>query len=117
MIVRRWHGYATPDDADEYERRLTTEILPDSGDIDGYHGHELLRRDPDDTPTGTGTDGPDDAARVEFCTLLYFDSMDAVRAFAGDDPEQAHVPERAREVLDSWDDRVTHYERVERVEN
>lgn len=98
MIVRRWHGSATHANADEYERRLTEEILPEAGEIDGCVGYEVLRRETDD--------------RVEFCTLLRFDSWAAVEAFAGPDPERVHVPERARAVLADYDETVTHYHRV-----
>lgn len=64
--------------------------------IQGYRGIELLRR-----PQG---------AEVEFVTLMRFDSLDAVRSFAGDDYEAAVVPPRARELLARFDARSAHYE-------
>jgi hypothetical protein len=52
---------------------------------------------------------------VEFVTIMWFDSLDAVRAFAGDDYEVAVVPEKARAVLSHFDERSQHYEvRAER---
>jgi antibiotic biosynthesis monooxygenase (ABM) superfamily enzyme len=62
----------------------------------GFHGIELLRRTAGD--------------EVEFVTLMWFDSIDAVRAFAGPDHEQAVVPPAARRLLARFDDRSSHFE-------
>lgn len=98
MIQRIWHGWTAPEEADRYERLLTEEILPSiaARELEGYRGVQVLRRR--------------DGDEVEFVTILSFDSLDAVRAFAGDDPEAAYVPPEAREVLARFDDRVRHYE-------
>jgi hypothetical protein len=47
---------------------------------------------------------------VEFVTIMLFDSIDAVREFAGEDYEAAVVPEKARKVLSHFDGRSQHYE-------
>ena len=52
---------------------------------------------------------------VEFITVMWFDSIDAVRAFSGEDYEVAVVPEKARTVLSRFDGRSQHYEVRERV--
>jgi heme-degrading monooxygenase HmoA len=98
MIVRLWHGWTTPGNADAYERLLREEIFLGIARraIAGYHGIELLRRT-------VGTE-------VEFVTVMRFDSLDAVRAFAGEDYEAAVVPQRARELLARFDARSAHYE-------
>ena len=98
MICRIWHGWTTPADADAYERLLRTEIFHGIAGrrIPGYHGIELLRRPADGS--------------VEFVTLMWFDSLDAVRAFAGDDYETAVVPPAARALLERFDARSAHYE-------
>jgi hypothetical protein len=98
MISRVWHGWTTPGNADTYERLLRAEILPGiaAKRIAGYHGAHLLRRDA----------GPE----VEFVTILWFDSLDAVRGLAGDDYEVAYVPPQARRVLTRFDARSQHYE-------
>lgn len=97
MIKRVWHGWTTPGAADRYERLLLEEVFPgiEEKGVRGYRGIELLR-----------LDGPDE---VEFVTIMAFDSMDAVRDFAGDDPERAYVPARAREILKRFDLRSRHY--------
>jgi heme-degrading monooxygenase HmoA len=98
MISRIWHGWTTPDNADAYQRIVSTEVLPGIADraIPGYLGAHLLRR-----PL---------AGEVEFVTILWFDSLDAIRQFMGDDYEVAHVPSRARAVLSRFDERAQHYE-------
>jgi hypothetical protein len=50
---------------------------------------------------------------TEFVTLTLFDSMAAVRAFAGDDLELAVVPPEARALLQRWDERSVHYQVVQ----
>jgi hypothetical protein len=47
---------------------------------------------------------------VEFITIMYFDTLDSIREFAGDDYAQAVVPEEARRVLSRFDERVRIYE-------
>jgi antibiotic biosynthesis monooxygenase (ABM) superfamily enzyme len=98
MIVRIWHGWTMPADADAYERLLKDEIFVgiSARRIAGYRGIELLRRN--------------DGGLVEFVTIMRFDSLDAVRAFAGADHEIAVVPEKARRLLHHFDPRSAHYE-------
>lgn len=103
MIGRVWHGWTTPENADEYERLLKQEIFPGiaAKGVAGYRGIQLFRREL----------GPE----IEFKTIMWFDSLDDVRAFAGDDYEHAYVPPAAREVLARFDDRSQHYEIRERL--
>ena len=98
MISRIWHGWTTPANADVYEALLKEEIFVGIQDrqIAGYRGIHLLRRDLGD--------------EVEFVTIMWFESLDAVRAFAGDDYEVAVVPPKARAVLSRFDTRSQHYE-------
>ncbi len=98
MISRIWHGYTTHANADAYESLLKSEIFTGIGDrrIPGYRGIQLFRR-----PLG---------AEVEFITVMWFDSIDAVRVFAGDDYEACVVPPKARAILSHFDERSQHYE-------
>ncbi|RBI62225.1 antibiotic biosynthesis monooxygenase [halophilic archaeon] len=98
MIARLWYGWTTPEDADEYERLLREKIVPGFAEegIDGYRGFRVGRRPREDD--------------VEFVTVMRFSSWDAVKEFAGEDYEEAHVPPEAREVLTRFDDRARHYE-------
>ena len=98
MISRIWHGWTTLENADTYESIVRTEVLPEiaARQIVGYRGAHLLRRPLE--------------REVEFVTIMWFDSLDAVRRFMGDDFEVAHVPPQARAVLARFDQRSQHYE-------
>ncbi len=98
MILRIWHGWTTPQNADVYEGLLKEEIFVGIGNrnIPGYHGIRLLRR-------AAGSE-------VEFVTIMTFDDLAAVREFAGEDYEAAVVPAKARAVLSRFDPRSQHYE-------
>jgi heme-degrading monooxygenase HmoA len=98
MISRIWHGYTTKANADAYENLLKKEIFTGINirNIKGYYGIELLRRD--------------HGNEVEFITVMWFDSYEAIRDFAGDDYEQAVVPPAARALLLRFDERSQHYE-------
>ena len=103
MISRIWHGWTTPGNADIYEALLKEEIFVgiQNRRIPGFKSIQLLRREVD--------------AEVEFVTIMLFDSLDAVREFAGEDYEAAYVPDKARAVLAHFDERSQHYEvRAER---
>jgi heme-degrading monooxygenase HmoA len=102
MIGRLWHGWTTREHADGYERLLVTKILPGIHRVDGYQGAYLLRRD---VPEG-----------VEFVTLTLFESLEAVRAFAGADFEVAVVPPDARALLSRFDERSVHFDVVMKPE-
>src|SRR5215831_14708259 len=99
MITRIWRGWTTPENADAYQRIVSTQVLPEiaARDLQGYHGAYLLRR--------TLENG-----EVEFSTIMLFDSIDDVRGFVGEDYEIAHVPPQARAVLARFDARSAHYE-------
>jgi heme-degrading monooxygenase HmoA len=98
MISRIWHGWTSSEQADEYESLLRNEIFVgiESRRIEGYRGIQLLRREL--------------GREVEFVTVMWFDSLAAVRAFAGDDYEQAVVPPKARALLLRFDERSKHYD-------
>ena len=103
MIGRIWHGYTTPENAETYENLLKDEIFIGirNRQIPGFQEIQLLRRN-------LGTE-------VEFITIMWFDDLDSVRAFAGEDYEAAVVPPRARALLSRFDERSQHYEIRERL--
>ncbi len=97
MISRIWHGFTTKNNADTYENLLKTEIFVGIKDrhIKGYKGIQLLRRElPGET---------------EFITVMWFDSLDSVKDFAGNEYEKAVVPEKAQKVLSRFDKTSQHY--------
>jgi antibiotic biosynthesis monooxygenase (ABM) superfamily enzyme len=97
MIARIWHGWTKRADAKAYEDMLREEILPGIArrNITGYHGAELFIRE--------------DGAEVEFSTLLRFESMDAVKAFAGEDQGKPVIYSKAEPLLTRMDGRSQHY--------
>ena len=98
MITRMWRGWTRPENADSYERFLLGELFPAMRDIAGFRGAEVLRR----------VDGDE----VAFVTLTRFDSLDAVRAFAGDEYEVPVLEPTALELLSRYEPRALHYETV-----
>ena len=98
MIARVWHGNTKPENADAYESMLKPELLPGVGKVRGYKGSYLLRRD-----------APDE---VEFMTIMLWDSIDALRAFAGPNYGASIIPEERRKYLSRHDAKAVHYEIV-----
>jgi len=103
VIGRIWHGYTTLENADIYEDLLKEEIFIGilNRHIPGSEEFQLFRRD-------LGNE-------VEFVTIMWFDSIESVQTFAGEDYEVAVVSPNARAVLSRFDERSQHYEVKERL--
>src|SRR5690242_20899360 len=84
MICRLWRGWTMPEDADAYERIVRTEVIPaiEARRIPGFRHIDLMKRDLGD--------------EIEFQTCMWFDSLDAIKAFMGEDYSLSHVPPEAR---------------------
>jgi heme-degrading monooxygenase HmoA len=93
MTMRIWRGWTTPANADAFESFLCRENFRS---IVGFHGMNVLRLD--------------HADEVEFMTIMTFDSLDAVRNFAGDRYKEAVVPDEARLLLSRFENESRHYE-------
>jgi antibiotic biosynthesis monooxygenase (ABM) superfamily enzyme len=104
MICRLWRGWTRPENADCYQRIVHTEVIPgiEARKIPGFRHIDLMKRDLGD--------------EVEFQTLMWFDSLDAIKAFIGEDYAISHVPPQARAVLERFDERAAHYEVIDRRE-
>src|SRR5437867_12254984 len=100
MIARIWHGYTNHENADAYETLLCHEIFTGivNRNIKGYKDIQLLRRDIND--------------EVEFITIMWFESIDAIKTFTGNDYEKAVVPDKAIALLKRFDKISQHYELV-----
>ncbi len=101
MICRLWRGWTTSANADAYQRLVHEEVIPaiEARRIPGFRHIDLMRRELGD--------------EVEFQTLMWFDSLEAIEAFIGDDYGVSHVPAAARAVLKRFDERASHYEVVD----
>jgi hypothetical protein len=96
MIARHWRGWTKPQDADAYEALLRTKVLPSLKQVEGYRGGYLLR-----------SDGPDE---IEFVVINFFDSLDAVKRFAGLDYALPVFEPDARRLLSRVESVARHYE-------
>jgi len=98
MIARIWHGYTKHEHASVYEIMLREEIFTGirARNMNGFIDIQLLKRKLDN--------------EVEFVTIMRFDSINAVREFAGNDYEKAVVYEDAKPLLLRYDERSQHYE-------
>jgi antibiotic biosynthesis monooxygenase (ABM) superfamily enzyme len=95
MVTRLWRGWTAREDANAYERFLLTELFPSMRVIPGFRDADVLRRD--------------DGEEVAFVTLTRFESLEAIRAFAGPDYETPVIEPTAAKLLSRYDERAQHY--------
>ena len=96
MIARMWRGSAIRERAEDYVKHLEQSVVPELRKIDGFQGIYLLRRELSDG--------------VELVVLTLWESMDAIRKFAGENPEVAVVAPAARVLFREYDAEVKHFE-------
>jgi hypothetical protein len=99
MVCRMWRGWTRVANAPAYDSYLKDELFPRVQRelaARGYRGYQLLRLERGD--------------EVEFVTLLWFDSLQAVQSFAGADYEAPVISEKARKLLSRYADRCEHYD-------
>jgi heme-degrading monooxygenase HmoA len=96
MIVRLWRGRAPASMANAYQKHATQTVFPSLSQLAGHRGAWLLRRE--------------DVGETEFVAMTLWESLDAVKAFAGDDVSIAIVEPEGRAALSAFDDFATHYE-------
>lgn len=103
MIARIWHGWATLENANTYEDLLKKEIFPsiENKKVKGYKKISLLKRVFN--------------YEVEFITVMLFDDLEAVKAFAGEDYQKAYVPIKARKLLLRHDETSQHYDIMDEI--
>jgi heme-degrading monooxygenase HmoA len=95
MIARVWKARATPDRAAEYAGYLQSTVVPELAAIHGYRGVTLLQRDREGV--------------VEVTVITWWDSLESVRAFAGEAVETAVVHDTAARMLVDFDRDVAHH--------
>jgi heme-degrading monooxygenase HmoA len=98
MIARTWRGKATAEKADDYQRHFATRVAPQLKELVGHRGAYLLRRE--------------NEGEIEFLAMTLWDSIESVRAFAGQNPDVAIIEPEGRAALSSFDDFAGHYEIV-----
>jgi heme-degrading monooxygenase HmoA len=101
MVIREWRGRASLEQATAYPKHFHDHVVPELRKLRGFVGAQLSRRGLDD--------------KIEFLVLTRWQSLDAVRAFAGADLERAVVEPGAVAALVDFDATVRHYDVVEEV--
>ena len=101
MIIREWRGRAAGSNPDAYPKHFRSTVMPELRRLSGFLGADLCRRQLGD--------------KTEFLVLTKWQSMDAIRAFAGDDAGKAIVEPGGVAALVDFDDRAQHYETVEGI--
>jgi len=96
MIARHWRGWTEPRNADPYEAHLKSKVLPGLKQLDGYRGGYVLR-----------SDGRDE---TEFVVINFFDSLEAVKGFAGEDYTISVFEPEAKALLSRVEPVAMHYE-------
>jgi heme-degrading monooxygenase HmoA len=99
MIARHWRGLTTVADAKRYVAYLRQETFPHLSTIPGFVDATVLQRTTD--------------RGVEFLVVTTWQSMAAVKRFAGPKGDIAVVPQRVREMMLEYDEKVTLYEVIE----
>ena len=103
-VCRLWCGWTTPENADAYERIVRGEVIPgiEARKIPGFRHIDLMKRNCGE--------------EVEFQTLMWFDSLESIKTFMGEDYSVSHVPAQARAVLSRFDQRAAHFDVLDRRE-
>jgi heme-degrading monooxygenase HmoA len=96
MIIRTWVAYAKPGNARAYREHLRGSVLPQLRKRDGFLGLSLCEAERD--------------GQVEIMVISRWESLDAIKAFAGSKVDKAVVDPGARAVLAEFDDFATHYD-------
>ena len=99
MIIREWRGRARLDRSQAYPEHFRRVVLPELLGIQGFLGASLCRREKDDG--------------IEYLVLTRWQSIEAIRSFAGAELDKAVVEPGAVAALTDFDDRVQHYEIIE----
>jgi antibiotic biosynthesis monooxygenase (ABM) superfamily enzyme len=102
VIARIWHGWTTRENAEKYEKLLREEVLLEIAQraIPGYKGAEIFISEAENN-------------EMEFITLLRFETLEAVKIFAGKDYEQPVIPPDARRLLKRHSEKSRHYQIVQ----
>lgn len=96
MIARHWKGIARKERANEYVAHLRNDTFEEIKKIKGFISASILKRH---VPEG-----------VEFLIITEWETLDAVKQFAGEKIEVAVVPELVKEIMVKYDEYVSHYE-------
>jgi heme-degrading monooxygenase HmoA len=95
MIERIWSARTTREGAVEYAEHFRRTVLPELAAVDGYRGARLLEREVH--------------GAIELMVVTRWQTLDAIRAFAGDEPDRAVVHDAAAALFTDYDRKVRHF--------
>ena len=95
MIARQWQGIAKSSEAQRYIHHLREDTFPALARLEGFVSASILQRT---VPTGE-----------EFLIVTVWEALDAIKHFAGEDPEVAVVPAAVQAMMVAYDKVVRHY--------
>ena len=96
MIVRKWRGWADKDRADGYLQHFAAHVQAKLGTVRGYRKALVLTRE--------------EGEETEIVTMTFFDRLEDVKGFAGEQYDVAKVDSVAQGLLARYDKTVTHFE-------
>jgi len=96
MISRHWKGIAKPDEAENYINHLVSVIFPKLSTIPGFISASILQRAVDEG--------------IEFLIITVWESIEAIREFAGENPDAAVVPPEVQTMMIEYEKVACHYE-------
>ncbi len=95
MIERVWSARTTRDGARQYAEHFRHVVLPELAAIAGYRGAQLMEREQD--------------GAIEVVVVTRWNTLDAIRAFAGEEMDRAVVHDAAAALMTDYDRKVRHY--------
>ena len=98
MIVRMWHGRVKTEKAAAYRAFLNERAIPDYRSVAGNISVHILERQ--------------EGEITHFITMTFWESMEAIRGFAGEEVEKAKYYPEDQDFLLEFEPRVVHYEVV-----
>jgi heme-degrading monooxygenase HmoA len=96
MIVRQWRGWAQREQAAKYLQYFETKVQPALRTVRGYHKALVATRE--------------QGEETEIVTMTFFERLEDVAGFAGDQYEVANVSAEAQTLLSRYDKTVSHFE-------
>lgn len=98
MIVRMWHGRVPSSKSHAYRAFLNERAIPDYQSVEGNISVFILEREEGEV--------------THFITMTYWENLDVIKSFAGDDSELAKYYPEDKDYLLEFETRVVHYEIV-----
>ena len=96
MIERHWKGIARKERANEYIDHLRNDTFEEIKKIKGFVSASILKRDLSEG--------------VEFLVITKWETLEAIKQFAGEKIETAVVPKLVQGIMVKYDKNVRHYE-------